>query len=75
MRALVWELRNSHRANSQKPNLATPQGWLEADPASVCLAVGHIAFVLVWDIVSDVLSILRSAFSPLVVRRETFLCL
>lgn len=64
-RALVWELRNSLRANSQKPNLATHQGLLEAGFASVCLAVWHSASVLVREVASGVSScarILRSAF-------------
>lgn len=50
------------RANSQRPNLATHQGLLISSP--VCLALWHTAFVLVCDVVSDVLSgvtTLRSA--------------
>ena len=43
------------------------------------MAVWRIAFVLVWDVVSDIwsLSVLRSAFSPVVGGRKEklFLCL
>jgi hypothetical protein len=52
--------------------LATHQGLWRAD-FSVCLALWRVAFVLVWDIVSDVFScasILRSAFSPVVAGAE-----
>lgn len=39
-----------------EPNLAIHQGSLEADFSSVCLAAWRVAFVMVWDVISDVVS-------------------
>lgn len=52
-----------------EPNLAIHQGSLEADFSSVCLAAWRVAFVMVWDVISDVVScasILKSAIWPVV---------